>query len=140
MTDDIEQVRHVDFADVVATLRAEGWKDWQILIAVHNVAKSARHTFTASAATRAQRQAMVDKFMAPEPDDDPISPSSFTVDALRQALSMASASSAMNVWNLRLRPQTPPSGVLELLRSRYGWADDDVEHDDPFVEPANVAR
>lgn len=132
--------RDVDFADVVATLRGEGWKDWQILIAVHNVAKSARHTFTASAATRAERKAMVDKFMAPEPDDDPISPSSFTVDSLRQALSMASASSAMNVWGLRLRPQTPPGGVLELLRSRYGWADDDVEHDDPFVEPANVSR
>jgi len=75
---------------------------------VHNVAKGARHTFTALAGTQAQRQAMVDKFMA-QPDDDPISPSSFTADALRHALSVASASSAMNVWNQRLQPQTLPT-------------------------------
>jgi len=44
------------------------------------------------------------------------------------------ASSARTWWDLHVRPEPQPAdAVLKLLRDRYGWADDDVEHDDPFA-------
>ncbi len=123
------------FADVVATLRGDGWKDWQLLIAVHNVAKNARHTFLMPA-SREEAQQISERFMAPEPEGDPVSTALFTVEALRNALLTTVTSSAQTWWSLVIRPVPVPSlSVSELLRARYGWAEDDVDHADPFVEP-----
>lgn len=121
------------FSEVLAELRAEGWKDWQLLIAVHVVAKNARHRFTMPASP-AEAQALVEQFMEPEPHGDPIAASRFTVDALRAGMLTTVASSAHTWWDLRVRPEPQPAdAVLNLLRDRYGWADDDVEHVDPFI-------
>ncbi|MFD4327520.1 hypothetical protein ACFWQC_22995 [Nocardioides sp. NPDC058538] len=124
------------FADVVATLRDEGWLDWQLLIAVHNVAKNARHTFLAPRSPEEARE-LQGRFMAPEPDGDPVSTNLFTAEALRKALLTTVTLSAQTWWSLVLRPEPLPSAaVLELLRVRYGWNEDDVDHLDPFVRPA----
>lgn len=120
------------FADTLAVLRGEGWSDWQLLLAVHNVAKNARLTLLAPA-NEAETKAMAKMFMAPEPHGDPMPAELFTADALREAIRMTVGSSAMSWWKLSLR-QSPldPDATLALLRTRYGWATDDVEHVDPF--------
>ncbi|WP_299449068.1 hypothetical protein [uncultured Serinicoccus sp.] len=128
------------FADVVVTLRDEGWRDWQILIAVHNVAKNARHTFLAPGSPDEARQ-LREVFMAPEPEGDPVATDLFTVEALRQALLVTVTASAQTWWSLVVRPEPLPSAaVLELLRARYGWSEDDIDHSDPFVRPAVAAE
>ncbi|WP_166850856.1 hypothetical protein [Isoptericola sp. BMS4] len=128
------------FIDVVATLRDEGWKDWQLLIAVHNVAKNARHTFRSPGSPEEARK-MRDVFMTPEPEGDPVETDLFTAEALRNALLLTVTSSAQTWWDLVLRPEPLPSAaVLELLRARYGWSEDDVDHTDPFVRSAVAAE
>lgn len=124
------------FADVVETLRAEGWRDWQRLIAVHNVTKNARHTFLAPGSPE-EAQKLMDRFMAPEPEGDPVSTDLFTAEALRKALLTTATSSAQTWWSLVLRPEPlPAAAILKLLRVRYGWNEDDVDHLDLFVRPA----
>jgi len=121
------------FANVLRELRGEGWRDWQLLLAVHNVAKNARHKFRAPANER-ERKAMAAQFMSPEPEGKPIDANLFTADALRQGLRTTVVASAHNWWGLEIR-QHPidADAVLELLRVRYGWASDDIDHDDPFA-------
>lgn len=122
-----------DFGEVVAELRAEGWKDWQLLIAVHNVAKSARHQFTVPP-SQAERKALVARFMEPEPEGDPIAVSLFTAQALRASRLAFVVSSAQNSWGLYIRPEPLPAhAVLDLMFDRYGWREDDVDHADPFA-------
>lgn len=124
------------FAETLTHLRVQGWSDWQLLIAVHNLAKNARLDLTVPA-TRAEAKAMTKKFMAPEPPGDPMPAELFTAEALLAALRMAVGSSAQNWWQLTLR-QEPlgPEAVLALLQARYGWSEVDVEHHDPFAPDA----
>ncbi|WP_028659425.1 hypothetical protein [Nocardioides insulae] len=121
------------FAEALAELRAEGWTDWQVLIAVHNLAKNARLQLVVPA-NQEEAKAMTKRFMAPEPPGDPMPVELFTADALRLAIRTAVGSSANSWWKLELR-QNPlnPDAILRLLRTRYGWATDDVEHPDPFA-------
>jgi hypothetical protein len=121
------------FAKVLAELRAEGWTDWQVLLAVHNVAKNTRLRLVAPG-TEEEAKAMAKRFMAPEPPGDPMPVEIFTADALQQAIRTVVGSSAMTWWKLTLR-QSPldPDATLTLLRTRYGWSTDDVEHTDPFA-------
>lgn len=121
------------FAATLAVLREEGWSDWQLLLAVHNVAKNARLTLLAPA-TREEAKAMTKRFMAPEPPGEPMPTDLFTADALREAIRMTVGSSAMSWWKLTLRLNPLDSdATMALLRVRYGWATDDVDHVDPFV-------
>jgi hypothetical protein len=121
------------FAETLTVLREEGWSDWQLLLAVHNVAKNARLTLLAPS-TREEAKAMTKRFMAPEPAGKPMPAELFTADALREAIRMTVGSSAMSWWKLTLRQNPLDSdATLALLRARYGWASDDVDHTDPFV-------
>ncbi|MGV9764970.1 hypothetical protein [Micromonospora tulbaghiae] len=120
------------FADTVAALRDRGWLDWHILLAVHSVAKNARFRYR-STCSPDDVEAVRDLFLAPEPDDDPVPPRFFSMSALEQALEVTLPASARTMWKLALR-QRPLDihAVKRLTITRYGWARDDIEHEDPF--------
>lgn len=124
--------RDKPFATVVSELRSEGWLDWHLVITVHNVARNARLR-PQQPRSQAEMDALVAKFMEPEPDGDPVPTEAFTSDSLRLAYAMAASTTATNWWNLTLR-QKPldTEALLHLLATRYGWAEDDVDHTDLF--------
>jgi hypothetical protein len=120
------------FAATVAVLRERGWLDWHILLAIHGVAKNAWLHYRAPHAPD-DLEAVRELFLAPEPDDDPVPLRFFAVSALEQALEVTLPASASTMWKLTLR-QHPidVDAARRLLITRYGWASDDIEHDDPF--------
>jgi hypothetical protein len=120
------------FADTIAVLRERGWLDWHILLAIHGVAKNARLHFR-SPHSPDELEAVRELFLAPEPEDDPVPLRFFSVSALEQALDVTLPASASTMWKLTLRQHSIDiDAARRLLTTRYGWASDDVEHDDPF--------
>jgi hypothetical protein len=120
------------FADAVAVLRARGWLDWHMLLAIHGVAKNAR-LYYRSPHSPDDLEAVRELFLAPEPEGDPMPLRSFSVNALEQALEVTLPASATTMWKLTLRQHSIDiDAVRRLLIARYGWASDDVEHEDPF--------
>ncbi|MFI7517782.1 hypothetical protein ACIBVK_30260 [Micromonospora echinofusca] len=122
------------FAATVAALREQGWRDWHILFATHNLAKSVRMTHRAPHLVDDFAGAR-DFFLGPEPDNDPVPPRFFTSDALRHTLDVSVAASARSIWKLTLRQPIDLAAVRHLLTVRYRWNADDVAHDDPFLPP-----
>ena len=120
------------FADTVAVLRGRGWLDWHVLLATHGVAKNARLRFR-SPHSPDDLEAVRELFLTTEPEDDPVPLRLFSVAALEQALEVTLPASATTMWKLTLR-QHPIDidAARRLLITRYGWASDDIEHDDPF--------
>lgn len=120
------------FADMVAVLRKRGWLDWHILLAVHGVAKNARLLFR-SPHSPDDLEAVRELFLAAEPEDDPVPLRFFSMAALEQALELTLPASAITMWKLTLRQHSIDiDAARRLLMTRYGWASDDIEHDDPF--------
>jgi hypothetical protein len=70
-----------------------------------------------------------DFFLGPEPDNDPVPPRFFALDALRQTLDVSMAATASSIWKLTLCQPIDLAAVRHLLTSRYGWDTDDV----PFL-------
>lgn len=137
----LNALRHDEpFARTLAGLREDGWSDWQVLLAVHNLAKNSRLTLTMPA-TREEAKAMTKRFMAPEPPDSPMPPDLFTAEALRATMRQVVGSSAQSWWTLDPRQEPlDPDAILALLQTRYGWAIDDVDHEDPFIAPGRPRR
>ncbi|MDX3101628.1 hypothetical protein [Nonomuraea angiospora] len=120
------------FAATVAVLRERGWLDWHILLATHGVAKNAR-LYHRSQVSLDDTEAVRELFLAPEPENDPVPLRYFSLSSLEQALNITLPASATTMWKLTLR-QHPIDidAARRLLITRYGWASDDVEHEDPF--------
>lgn len=121
------------FADAVAVLRARGWLDWHMLLAIHGVAKNARQYYR-SPHSPDDLESVRELFLAPEPEGDPVPLKFFSVNALEQVLEVTLPASATTMWKLTLRQHSIDiDAVRRLLIARYGWATDDVEHVDPFL-------
>lgn len=126
--------RDPNFSVTVAALREQGWRDWHILFATHNLAKNVRMTHRAPHLVDDFSGAR-DFFLGPEPDNDPVPPRFFTPDALRNTLDVSMAASAHSIWKLTLRQPIDLTAVRLLLTTRYQWNADDVNHEDPFLAP-----
>jgi hypothetical protein len=123
------------FRALVTELRDEGWLDWQILSAVHGTAKNLRlrRDRVPNPSTPEQIDAVMDLFLAPEPDNDPVPPIFFTREELEQSWFVATVSTAQVMWKLKLRKNPVDHEALDrLLRARYEWGRDDVDHLDLF--------
>jgi hypothetical protein len=124
------------FQEWVALHRADGRKDWWILLVLMNTILNYRARFAvAPNDVQGLQQYMsnvlheVESVHAPE----------FPVEILFSEDAKISANSFMittaKVWNLTIRSRTPDFKAFEkLLGTRYGQATDDVEHIDPFSE------
>jgi len=121
-----------EFADTVRVLRERRWLDWHILLAAHGVAKNTRLRLT-SPHSPDDLDAVRELWLSPEPEGDPVPARFFSMSALQQSLDLTLPASASTMWKITLRQLSVDiDAVRQLLVSRYGWATDDVEHNDPF--------
>lgn len=122
------------FREWVAQHRAEGRKDWWILLVLMNTILNFRARLgVAPNDVQALRQYLSKALYEEEPADAV----EFPVEILFSEEAKMSASTFMvttaKVWNLTVRSRTPDIKAIEkLLSTRYGQATDDLEHDDPF--------
>jgi hypothetical protein len=123
------------FQTTVAGLRAEGWKDWHILLAVYNIVINFRMSQQLRAGTspevamRLQRNVMSD----PEREDaTPVPLERFNRDRMIEAIRLAQTATLKN-WDLVIRQQTPDFPAIDdLLRHRYHFWTEDIDHEEIF--------
>lgn len=125
------------FQQWVAGLRAEGRKDWWILLVLMNTVINYRaRLFTGGKDIPALRE-YISRAMN---EDEAVGALEFHEELLfGDEMKMATSTfmlTTAQVWKLTVRTQTPDLGALErLLNVRYGQGNDDVEHADPFAPP-----
>ena len=127
-----------EFKTVVARLRAEGWLDWHILTAVSNIAINYRNPISASTppSEDAWRQFLQAASQPESATAQPVPFSLFTYERMQDARQTAMFS-LLKHWGLECHQETPDiPGVERLLAARYGYWDEDVPHEDPFLQSA----
>jgi hypothetical protein len=123
------------FQEWVAIHRAQGRKDWWILLVLMNTVTNyrARH-----AVVPTDPQALREYMMQTINEDEPADAIEFPEEVLFGDEAKMAATSFMlttaKVWHLVVRAQTPDLQAFEkVLNVRYGQATDDIEHEDPFA-------
>ncbi len=122
------------FQEWVAQHRADGRKDWWILLVLMNTILNYRARLEVAPNDVQELQRYMSKALNEEESADAVE---FPVGTLFSEEAKMSATTFMlttaKVWNLTVRSHTPDVKAIEkLLRMRYGQATDDVEHVDPF--------
>lgn len=114
-------------------LRAEGWLDWQILGAISGIAMNYRLSkFDSGRGSREELQKFCDRYMASTEAESwlEVPLDAFTVASLRFQMTVNAASTLKGV-GLVCRQQTPnTTALLEFLRHKMRYFDDDIPHDD----------
>ena len=124
------------FGQTVKALRREGWLDWHLLLAIANVVLNYRQSLSAGdLSDPTVREEFVRASRKPEEDTAPPVPVRlFTREKMQDARRLSMLSSLAH-WDLECRQPTPDFPAIErFLAARYGYWDDDAEHDDPFPE------
>jgi hypothetical protein len=127
------------FRALVAELRAEGWKDWHILVAVFSRTLSLRLTAAGYTQQDLTKRAVNEKFteLSRRPED-PSWPSPPATLYPREDLVFARQVAMLKLveyWDLHMRQKTPDFPAIErFLADRYAYWADDIEHDDPFPQ------
>lgn len=117
---------------VLRQLRAEGWLDWQLLLAVHNLAMNVRlrregvDVTTPTPENQSQLTAFARK---PETGaSEPIPLAFFSDQALRTQLNIGLLT-ALTQFGLQSHEGTPAfASILRVLRDRFGFRSDDAPH------------
>jgi hypothetical protein len=118
-------------------LRREGWLDWHLLIAMHNVAinvrASAAELFRRRGLTEAEHRRLVREPESPESALIPLT--ALAPDRMRSAMEIAIFAIGGRRWRLSPAPETPNiKAFRQLLEDRYGFSADDVPHRDLLVD------
>ncbi len=122
------------FMELVAKLRAQGWKDWHFLVAVANITVNTRAAHRGVRMTRSIASADVDRFRSimeeEERPEDPETPAhAFTEEQMWFHLASAAAAGAQGL-GLELRlSRFEPRSFLNVLGDRFNYWDDDVDHE-----------
>ena len=132
------------FRATVQRLREEGWRDWHILVAMANQVGNRRMKWNGinlASATRAQVEQARQLMQRPEKAHDLKVPAGhFTEKTLRFHLQNA-ALHTVQIFGLQVHQQTPDfKAVLAVLGARYGYWTDDVDHDNYFHWPQELAQ
>jgi hypothetical protein len=131
--------RSAAFQRTVAALRAKGWRDWHILMAVMNLTANLRVNALINAGhhPEAAFEDYRKKLGKEEAEGEPVPPAElFTAEALRDAL-QTSYLSTLKQHGFTVNQSTPDFPAIEkFLRHRSHYWDLDVEHQDPFAELA----
>ena len=125
-----------EFRAVVERLRAEGWLDWHILTAVSNITINYRYPISASTPPSEDtwRQFLQAASQPESATAPPVPFSLFTYERMQDARQTAMFS-LLKHWGLECHQETPDiPGVERLLAARYGYWDEDVPHEDPFLQ------
>lgn len=121
-----------DTVEVLRQLRAAGWLDWHLLLALVNVAGNVRMR-AAGVLSRPyiDRDEAVRLFKQPESaDSEEVPLSEFTLANLQQQLQMCVSTVAQGRWKIPLHDGQPNLvGLKALLEARYGFRND-VPHVD----------
>ncbi len=119
------------FQEVVSTLRAKGWKDWHLLMAISNQVLNFRIEVEDQDVSD---PAIRDRLMSLEPEDPlspQIEPANVTVEALERWL-MTSVGATVDAFGLEIRGPFSQEEILGLLANRYDYWGVDSPHLDPF--------
>ena len=128
--------RSAQFRSVVQSLRAQGWLDWHILTAVANIVINYRYlpdnsTPPSEDTMRELMQAASSPESAAVP---PVPVALFSLEQMQNARQHAMMSLVKH-WGLECWQRTPDMAAIEqLLAARYGYWDEDVPHEDPFLD------
>ena len=121
--------RSPEFRSVTKSLRAEGWRDWHLLLAIGNVTWNYRGHRLFGPNGLADK-AVVNR-LAYQPEDEgvlPVPPGEYTVEAMRDAL-QRSMVSTLHGWGLTVHQETPDLQAIEhFLAVRYRYWAIDVPH------------
>lgn len=124
------------FHITVASLRADGWKDWHLLMAMLNAVANYRVNlrFDALGDEKQYAEAMKDEmFSSEKPDCLPVPASHLTRELLRVNLLMA-LNSGLSSEGLRFHHPTPIlDDLFAYARHRWRYFDLDVDHPDVFA-------
>jgi hypothetical protein len=129
-----------EFAEVVVALRQHGWRDWHILLAVNNAALNDKlrreDVVTDRAEAERRTQEWIKNF---DLDEDRERPIAFTVDEMQFHRRMT-IPLALRGYGLSLHQPTPDFDAIDrFLGERYGYWEDDVEHEDLFPLASETA-
>lgn len=122
------------FSEVGSTLRAQGWRDWHILLAAFNVTLNYRQSTPGGVGNVSElKTAIIEASNKAEDGQEPPVPvgmfNPVAMDRMRQNAMLAS----LENWGLELHQSTPDiHGIERLLVTRFGYWEDDVPHEDPF--------
>lgn len=123
------------FQQTVASVRADGWKDWHVLMAMLNAVANYRvnQRFNPRGNEEHYAEAMNDEIFSPEkPDSPPVPAAHLTRELLRMHLLMA-LNSGLRSEGLQFHHRTPNiDGMFTYARHRWCYFDLDVEHPDVF--------
>jgi len=124
------------FQEWVASHRAQGRRDWWILLVLMNTVINYR---AQHAVVPNDPQALREYMMRTINEDEPADAIEFPEAALFGDEARMAATSFMltsgKVWHLLVRAQTPDLRAFErVLNVRYAQATDDIEHEDPFCD------
>jgi hypothetical protein len=130
------------FQEWVAKHRAEGRKDWWILLVLMNAIINYRARLaTGGTDLPAMKEFLADVLLEEEAMDAAAFPEESLFSADSEMAAKSFTLSTATTWKLQVRTQTPDfSAVEQLLNVRYGLSADDVEHIDPFAPILDVNR
>jgi hypothetical protein len=127
-------------AVVLHQLRDEGWRDWQLMMAITNIIGNARPGWeglrVAVDSPPAVRERASALLRREELDTDPqLGSEAFTREKLLAALEFT-ALLTLPSYGLHLNTPTPNAvAVLTVLRDRFNFGVDDAQHDDLLAVP-----
>ncbi len=128
-------LEHEEFRTMIQKLRAQGYRDWFILVLLNNVILNYRveKRVQGGAGLDELKKAMNDEMRREESADSAVPPTEFfeeiRIDFQKQITWLAIA----KTWDLQAPRQTPDFKAFErLLSERYRCLEDDIEHEDPF--------
>jgi hypothetical protein len=127
-------VKDANFRSVVQTLRADGWKDWHILLAVFGVRLNfvINNILPKTAGPEEYLRAYRSLAARDELETDPAPPPElFTIDQLRYSLRLSQLSTLKGM-GLDCWQETPVMTAVDALLSRFNYWRDDASHTDPF--------
>ncbi|MGA5629683.1 hypothetical protein ACPCTH_32870 [Streptomyces cellulosae] len=116
-------------------LREEGWLDWQILMALVNIALNLRLQQLSPDSIPPDYPARF--LQTPESDyTAPLPLDAFAPANLRAQMDLTVLSIGQRRWKLSTAMKTPnPAAFKQLLDARYGYGTDDVPHRDLLNDP-----
>jgi len=133
-------VKDSDFIEIVEKLRADGWKDWHILLSLANITVNyrVREFHEISISQQIHNELFKEMLSRPESErSTPIPHSEFTETKIRQMQKINMIATLVN-FGLECRQEIPDlESINDFLKSRYNYWDDDIEHDDPFIDREN---
>jgi len=132
------------FRELVAALRADGWKDWHILLAIGNAVWNFRlreeyGPYGPDPADRESARAVTVSLINDWTLEsrDPVPLSLFNFHYLEEMLKM-SALSTLKGLGMECHQLTPNlDAIMALLAERFRYWEDDVDHTDPFTDQSS---